>query len=384
MWLSGTTTPPAETTSLSLQMFNANTGGPSDTSFNRAMFFNGLTDVTYPRSSGHLEHNSFAQSSKKASENKALTGKSSLNEVSGSGSENSDTDSSFAPKPTLEKNFVQPKVNHKSGKLDDQVATSPPSSEASTIKLKRSAHEQGRVGVRHFVHTPRLSHAPCLLQFELARMNLEGYVVTETCSSRGSGKENERNLAASSEQNHSRFDSHKAINAPPSFGMLAIRATSSLGASSPRSAATDYSTAETAGESGAEKDTARASCFADTLAKLEARVPPSSSSPLRRHVHPEWQYNDNVELEHSGPALRCPRPIRQVDLVALGRLFQMGIVDESHELELHGSAANDKNARKDLRIRLQIVSFFVTTSQSPVWKRSEVTKATKRCCEGFG
>lgn len=190
--------------------------------------------------------------------------------------------------------------------------------------------------------------------------------MTETGSSRGSDKGNERNLAPSSEQNHSRFDSHKAINSPPSFGMLAIRATSSLGASSPRSVATDYSTAERSGESGAEKDTARASCFADTLAKLEGRVPPSSSSPLRRHVHPEWQYNDNVELEHSGPALRCPRPIRQVDLVALSRLFKMGIVDESHELELHGSAANDKNERKDLRIRLQIVSFFVMTSPSPV------------------
>lgn len=98
----------------------------------------------------------------------------------------------------LEKNFVQPKVNHEIGKSDEQVVASPPSSEASTIKLIQSAHEQGRVGVRQFVNPPRLSHAPCPLQFELARMNWKGCVVTEKCSLRGSDKESERNLAASS------------------------------------------------------------------------------------------------------------------------------------------------------------------------------------------
>lgn len=85
IWLSGTITPWAERGSLSLQRFNANTGAPSDTSFGRAMFFYALTDVTNPRSSGYLEHNRFAQSSKKASESKTLTGESSSNEISGPG-----------------------------------------------------------------------------------------------------------------------------------------------------------------------------------------------------------------------------------------------------------------------------------------------------------
>ena len=85
MWLSGTITSWVERRSLSLQMFNANTGAPSDTSFGRAMILYALTDVTNLRSSGYLEHNRFARSSKKASESKILTGESSLNEVSGPG-----------------------------------------------------------------------------------------------------------------------------------------------------------------------------------------------------------------------------------------------------------------------------------------------------------
>lgn len=71
------------------------TGGPSDTSFGRAKFFKPLTHVTNPhvtnpRSSGYLEHNIFARSSKIVSESKILTDESSSNEVSGSGSEKSD------------------------------------------------------------------------------------------------------------------------------------------------------------------------------------------------------------------------------------------------------------------------------------------------------
>ena len=126
----------------------------------------------------------------------------------------------------LEKNLVQSKVNHESGKWDDQLAASPSSSEASPIKLIQSAHGQGQVGVRHFVDPPRLSHAPCILQFELARLNLKGCVMTEKSSLRGSDKENERYLAASFEQNHTRFHSLEAIGLPSSLEMLASRATS--------------------------------------------------------------------------------------------------------------------------------------------------------------
>ncbi|MCJ1425218.1 hypothetical protein MMC29_003106 [Sticta canariensis] len=231
-WLSGKTTTWVESRSLSHQRF----GGPSDTSFGRAMFFDALTDIPNPRSSGYLEHSRFAQSFKIASESKILTDDSSSNEGLWS---------------RLRK--LGPKFIFCSQAI------------ASRAYAWRS-------NLRSITRP-----------FELARMNLKGCVVTEKSSLRRSDKENERNLAASFEQNHIRFHSHGAINSLSSLEMLASRATSSLGVSSPRSEATAYFTAETSAESGAEKDTTRALCFADTLAKLEDRVPPSSSSPLQHH-----------------------------------------------------------------------------------------------------
>lgn len=293
--------------------------------------------------------------------------------VSGPGSEKSDHDSIFAPKPrvappALEKNFMQAKINHESGRLDDQVAAgSPPSSEGSTIELEHPAHEQGRVGVRPFVHPPHFSHAPHHSQFELARMKLKGYVVTEAPSLGDCGNEDERNSAAGSEKTHTRFNIHEAMNSPFSINMLASRATSSLRASSSRSDATANFTSEPSGESGVEQDAARESHFAYTLARLEGHVPPSSSSPIQRHVYPEWWYNDNVEVEHSGPVLRCPRPRRQANRVGLGPLFHMGAVDGSGGLELHGSAATDIPSERLANLTLDY-SIFHNDEPSPIQK----------------
>ncbi|MCJ1425911.1 hypothetical protein MMC29_003812 [Sticta canariensis] len=191
----------------------------------------------------------------------------------------------------------------------------------------------------------------------IAHMKLKGYVVTETPSLGDSGNEDERDSAAGFEKNHTRFNSHEAMNSPFSINMLASRATSSLGASSSRSDATAYFTSGPSGESGVEQDAARESHLAYTLARLEGRVPPSSPSPIQRHVHPEWRYDDNVEVEHSGPVLRCPRPIRKANRVRLGWLFYVEAVDEFGGLELHRSASNDIPSERLANLTLDYAIF---------------------------
>ena len=271
-WLSDTMTPSFQRRSLSLMNFNAHTDGPLDTSLGRAMSFNASKDITSLGSSGYLHHHSFDERSTKANASEILT----LESISNAGST--------------------------------------PSSECSTIILEPSAHEQGQVEVRQFVDPPCSSHTPLPSQFELARIKLKGYVVTETPSLGDSGNEDDRNSTAGSEKKSSRFISHE-------------------GASSSRSDATANFTAEPSGESGVEQDAAREAYHMYTLARLEGRVPPISSSPIQRDVNPEWRYNDDVEMEHSGPVLRCPRPLRQADRVGMGQLFQLGAVDESDGLE---------------------------------------------------
>ena len=322
-WLSDTMTPSFQRRSLSLMNFNAHTDGPLDTSLGRAMSFNASKDITSLGSSGYLHHHSFDERSTKANASEILT----LESISNAGSTPSSECSTIILEPSAHeqgrvevRHFVhRPCSSHSTITLEhpasDQLAAgSTPSSECSTTLLEHPAHEQGQVEVRQFVDPPCSSHTPLPSQFELARIKLKGYVVTETPSLGDSGNEDDRNSTAGSEKKSSRFISHE-------------------GASSSRSDATANFTAEPSGESGVEQDAAREAYHMYTLARLEGRVPPISSSPIQRDVNPEWRYNDDVEMEHSGPVLRCPRPLRQADRVGMGQLFQLGAVDESDGLE---------------------------------------------------
>lgn len=178
-WLSRTVTPPVEETSLYFQRTNAEvgfwydteTGSPSDTAFGRALLSRALIDATNLCRPGYLQYNSFAK-----------------------------------------QNLVRANNDQESGTVDEQEEAISPSSEASTIQLSHSVHEQSRGGARHFVQTscpsslaalkivsvpPFEASTPLPLvllresaldrviqqaQFELTRMRLEGYVVTDTSS----------------------------------------------------------------------------------------------------------------------------------------------------------------------------------------------------------
>lgn len=143
-----------------------------------------------------------------------------------------------------------------------------------------------------------------------------------------------------------RFDGREAANSPSSFNILASDAKSSLGNSRCPSEPTAHPSTELSGESVAAHDSVRASYFAEALARTEGGVPPSSSSPIERYVHQERHYNENVELEHFTPVLRCPRPRRWVIHMLIGRLLQFGMVDGSDKLELHEFAMLEKSHQR--------------------------------------
>lgn len=227
-WLSRTITPPLEETSLYVKRTNAelsswrdtNTGGPSATTFNRAMLSNALRNATSLRYPGYLKPNSFARSSKKAYEHEILADESDLNEISGPGLDNLQTGSPFAPKasvaqPSFEQNNIQIDINGEPGRVD-QNASNSPSSEPSTTQLNYPVHEQSRCGTPNLRHAPHLLAGHTLLkftsasrsesstphplilsrdsaldsgiqqvQFEFARMRLAGYVVTDSSPESG-------------------------------------------------------------------------------------------------------------------------------------------------------------------------------------------------------
>lgn len=178
-WLSRIVPPPVEETSLYFRRSNAelsfwhdeNTDGPSNNAFGRALFSNALIDAANLRRPGYLQYNSFA-----------------------------------------EQHHVQANSHHKSGTKDEEETNSS-SSEASMMRLNNPVHEQSRGEAQHFVHAPcpleghaalrTMSAFPskastplplALLrdspldrviqqaQFELTRMRLEGYLVTDTSS----------------------------------------------------------------------------------------------------------------------------------------------------------------------------------------------------------
>lgn len=191
--------------------------------------------------------------------------------------------------------------------------------------------------------------------FDFARKRLEGYVVTNTppfsvfsSSLADAGSEGEIDSAVGFEGFQIRFDGREVANSPPpsSFELMASREKSSLEKSSCLSEAKAHLKAELSGESATEHDSVRASHFAEALARMEGRIPPSSSSPIERYVHPERHYNENVELEHFTPVLRCPRPMRRGNNAMIGRLFQFEMVNGSDKLELHDFAMLDESHQR--------------------------------------
>lgn len=227
-WLSHTITPPLEETRLYVEKTNTeldiwrdtSTDGPSDTAFNRAILSNALRNATKLRCPGYLKHNSFARSSKKASQHKSPADESDMNEISGLGLDNLETGSPFAPKaskaqPSFEQNNIQLDIKDGSGRVNQKGANSP-SFEAPANQLKYPVHEQSRGGTSNFGYAPSLLTGHTLLkstsvsrpesstplplilsresavdkdiqtaQFELARMRLAGYVVTDSSPESG-------------------------------------------------------------------------------------------------------------------------------------------------------------------------------------------------------
>lgn len=146
---------------------------------------------------------------------------------------------------------------------------------------------------------------------ELARSRLEGYVMTDTPSHSTFA------TIGSAEDSSSEFERDLFIGFEGVHQM------------------------DPSGESVVGQDSVRVSHFADALARMEGRIPPNPSSPIRRYVHPDEYYKENVELEHWGPVLKCPRPISWANRIMMGRLFQFGTDGESDHLEVHGSAMHD-------------------------------------------
>lgn len=187
-------------------------------------------------------------------------------------------------------------------------------------------------------------------QLKSVSRRLKDYVVTETppspvamtSLSEDSGGEHERKSAAGFGKFLTRFGSHERICSPSSLGTVASRTVSKLEETSSPSETTKYRTTPPSGESKPEQDpVVRASCFADTLARMEGRVPRIPLSPIVRYVRSERVYKDNVELEHDSPVLECPRPVNGAIGARMDRLLQVGTVDSSDELELHDSETPD-------------------------------------------
>lgn len=212
-------------------------------------------------------------------------------------------------------------------------------------------------------------------QLESVSRRLQGYVVTETppspvaitSISGDTGSEHERKSAAGFEKILTRFGSHERISSPSSLGTLASRTTSKLGETSSPSETTKYLITAPSGESVPEQDlVVRASCFADTLARMEGRVPRQPLSPIVRYVRTERVYKDNVELEHIGPALECPRPVNGANRARMKRLLQVGTVDKSDELESHDSETPDRFSERPVNPTPERAIFHNDEATTPI------------------
>ncbi len=75
------------------------------------------------------------------------------------------------------------------------------------------------------------------------------------------------------------------------------------------------------------------------LARLEGRVPPEPSSPIRRYVHDEGVYGDHVEVDLRIVRVRQPRPVRYPDGPSMAQQFERALgenVDPEAHLEHTG------------------------------------------------
>lgn len=154
-----------------------------------------------------------------------------------------------------------------------------------------------------------------------------------------------KDSAAGVEEGFARFDSHKGFNSP-SFKNATKNVPSSTGESSSQSEDAPCYTTESSGESVVGQDSIRELHFADTLALIEGRVARNSWCLIQRFAHPEPHYNEDVELEHFSPALRCPRPLKWANTVKMHRLIQVEIVDGSDEPELPGPAMHSESRER--------------------------------------
>lgn len=66
----------------------------------------------------------------------------------------------------------------------------------------------------------------------------------------------------------------------------------------------------------------RAAHFELALARLEGRVPPKPSSPIRRYVHHDGVYGENVEVDLRTVRVRQPRPVRYTDGQSVAQHFE--------------------------------------------------------------
>lgn len=104
---------------------------------------------------------------------------------------------------------------------------------------------------------------------------------------------------------------------------------------SPAAIAVNQATAAE-GDAPPEHDSERAAKGAFALARLEGRVLPQPSSPIRRFVDPSGEYGDDVEVEFH-PEFGHPKPRRWINPPALlerfHRVAESGLFDESSNIK---------------------------------------------------
>ena len=195
-------------------------------------------------------------------------------------------------------------------------------------------------------------------QIEFGCEELENFVVTDspppsgastTGSSGDSGGEDKRESAGGLDKALIRSNSEKAADSIDSLEVVESCATSILGESSSSSETTAYRMKKPSGESVAERARIRASCFADTLAKLEGHAPRRPLSPIQRYVYPERLYSDSVELEDFGPILQCPRPMSWAKSHRISKLLQAEVFDRSCEVRFHEFASHDEPIHRPMK-----------------------------------
>lgn len=111
--------------------------------------------------------------------------------------------------------------------------------------------------------------------------------------------------------------------------------------------------------------------FELALARLEGRVPPEPSSPIRRYVHDEGVYGDHVEVDLGIVRVRQPRPVRYPDGPSTAQQFERAL-GENVDPEAHLEHTGDVDGWPEMDLRFKKMRYWIQFDQilehkSGVW-----------------